>query len=107
MAPKTWIVVGLLVLVLAGGTGVYIVNRLPLQEIREEAGVYLPATAGPDLDLIAAIALAEGYAEPLSVPRRAHNPIDLVVPGWTGDTLGAGISVFPSLADGYARAAHQ
>ena len=42
-----------------------------------------------------AIASAEGYGIPNAIPTLANNPGDLVIPGWTGATLGAeGISVF-------------
>lgn len=47
-----------------------------------------------------AVARAEGFYVPGSVPQRAHNPGDLKVPGWTGDSLG-GISVFANDAAGW------
>lgn len=43
-----------------------------------------------------AIARQEGFYVTGSVPQRANNPGDLVMPNWTGPTLGAGISVFDS-----------
>jgi len=51
-----------------------------------------------------AIARAEGFYVAESIPARAHNPGDLVIPGWQGSTLGAErISVFPSDAEGWRR----
>lgn len=50
------------------------------------------------------IAHAEGFFVAGSIPARAHNPGDLVIPGWSGDTLGSQrISVFASNADGWDR----
>lgn len=43
-----------------------------------------------------AIARQEGFYVAGSIPQRAHNPGDLKIPGWTGATLGGGISVFDS-----------
>jgi len=43
-----------------------------------------------------AIARAEGFYTPGSIPARAHNPGDIKVIGWTGQTLGEGITVFAS-----------
>jgi hypothetical protein len=59
--------------------------------------VYPPAL----VDLGKAIARAEGFYQAGSIPQRAHNPGDLKVPGWTGPTLGEGISVFDSDAAGF------
>ena len=41
-----------------------------------------------------AISKAEGYGLPGAVPTLANNPGDLKIPGWTGESLGKGISVF-------------
>lgn len=50
-----------------------------------------------------AISVAEGFGVAGSLPQRAHNPGDLVMPGWTGPTLGAEhISVFADDATGWA-----
>ncbi len=55
-----------------------------------------------------AIAKAEGFGLAGAIPTRAHNPGDLVMPGWMGETLGTeGISVFASDADGWARLGQQ
>lgn len=50
-----------------------------------------------------AIAKAEGFGIPGKIPTLANNPLDLVIPGWTGAKLGAGISVFPSANAGWDR----
>lgn len=52
-----------------------------------------------------AIAVAgEGYGIAGAIPTRANNPGDLVIPNWTGNTLGAAkISVFSSPAEGWRR----
>jgi len=63
--------------------------------------------------LAKAIAFAEGFwdvnSNPLSssIPYRANNPGDLVIPGWPGNTLGAGIAVLSSMADGWNRLYYQ
>lgn len=54
-----------------------------------------------------AIARAEGFFIAGSVPARAHNPGDLVMPNWNGPTLGAGISVFQDDDDGWNALYHQ
>jgi hypothetical protein len=55
----------------------------------------------------AAIANAEGFGIDGAIPTLAHNPGDLVIPGWTSPTLGEGISVFSSDDEGLARLFHQ
>lgn len=68
---------------------------------------------GPDArtrpsDLAVAISVAEGFNLADSVPRRAHNPGDLVCPWLTGETLGAeGIHVFPNDDAGWDALEHQ
>ena len=58
--------------------------------------------------LAQAIARAEGFGVAGAIPTLAHNPGDLVIPGWEGDTLGsAGISVLPDDQTGWARLYHQ
>lgn len=53
-------------------------------------------------DFARAIARAEGFYVPGSIPMRAHNPGNLKTPTWTapgeleGNTLGEGIAVFES-----------
>lgn len=47
-----------------------------------------------------AVARAEGFYVPGSVPQRAHNPGDIKVVGWVGPTIG-GISQFGSDSDGW------
>ena len=56
------------------------------------------------IDFARAVATAEGFYVPTSLPRRANNPGNLVIPGWTGPTLGAErISVFPTVEEGWNR----
>jgi hypothetical protein len=51
-----------------------------------------------------AIAGAEGFGVLAAIPTRANNPGDLVMPNWSGRTLGnAGVSVFVSPAEGWRR----
>lgn len=62
----------------------------------------------PQTDLAMAISVAEGFPVPGSIPARAHNPGDLVMPWLHGETLGAeGIHVFPDDATGWAALEHQ
>jgi hypothetical protein len=49
-----------------------------------------------------AIARAEGFYVPGSVPQRANNPGAIKVPNWTGPTLGEGISAFQSEDAGWS-----
>jgi hypothetical protein len=63
-----------------------------------------PAYSGKIQAFAQAIATAEGFYKPGSIPQRAHNPGNLVIPGWTGDKLGSeGISVFGDDGQGWAR----
>jgi len=39
-------------------------------------------------DLVHAIATAEGFFVDGSIPQRAHNPGDLVIPNWGGPVCG-------------------
>jgi hypothetical protein len=58
--------------------------------------------------LAQAIATAEGYGVDGAIPTLANNPGDLVIPGWTGQTIGSeGIAVFSTPAEGWARLGHQ
>jgi hypothetical protein len=63
-----------------------------------------PPTVGAGVrDLAQAIAHAEGFGVAGAIPTRANNPGDLVIPGWTGGSLGAeSISVFANAGDGWA-----
>ena len=63
----------------------------------------------PGIDALArAIAQAEGFGVAGAIPTRAHNPGDLVIPGWVGPTLGPErISVFDSDSEGWVRLRHQ
>jgi hypothetical protein len=54
-----------------------------------------------------AIETAEGFGIAGAIPTLAKNPGDLVIPGWTGPTLGQGISVFSTETEGRARLIHQ
>lgn len=75
----------------------------PVMGINADTG-YLPAVR----DLAVAIASAEGFGVPHAIPTIAHNPGDLVIPGWTGQKLGAErISVFSSDGEGWTRLYHQ
>lgn len=59
-------------------------------------------------DLAEAIAHAEGFGVVGAIPTNAHNPGDLVMPNWSGHTLGAeGISVFQDDISGWAALEHQ
>lgn len=69
----------------------------------DEAVSLDPGVTTGVLALGMAIAHAEGFFVAGSIPARAHNPGDLKIPGWTGDTLGDGISVFQSDAEGWDR----
>jgi hypothetical protein len=54
--------------------------------------------------LAQAISRAEGYGIAGAIPTLANNPGNLVIPGWTGATLGAErISVFESAEIGWQR----
>jgi hypothetical protein len=72
-------------------------------------GNYVLATVTESIQSFAqAIAKAEGFGIPGAIPTMAHNPGDLVVPGWTGAKLGSeGISVFGSDDEGWQRLYHQ
>jgi hypothetical protein len=51
-----------------------------------------------------AIATAEGFYVPNSIPRLANNPGNLVIPSWSGRTMGSErISVFSSVEEGWGR----
>jgi hypothetical protein len=50
-----------------------------------------------------AIAKAEGFGVPGAIPTLANNPGDLIIPGWTGQKLGSGISVFSGVNEGKDR----
>jgi hypothetical protein len=59
-------------------------------------------------DLARAIANAEGWGLPGTIPTRANNPGDLVLPNWNGPVLGAErIAVFSSEQEGWLRLYHQ
>jgi hypothetical protein len=88
--PPDWLIVA------AAGAGFLVLTR------------YAPAIGGgysnPIKAFAAAIARAEGFTISNSIPARAHNPGNLAIPGWTGETIGAeGISVFGSDAEGWER----
>lgn len=71
-------------------------------------GVSLPYYPRKVNDLASAIARAEGFYVPGSIPQRANNPGNLKSPTWTyagereGSTLGAGIVVFQTADAGWA-----
>lgn len=55
-------------------------------------------------DFARAIATAEGFYVPGSIPRMANNPGNLVIPNWTGPTMGSErISVFATVGEGWSR----
>jgi len=74
-----------------------------------QAVITTPAHVESKLNAFArAIASAEGFGLAGTIPTRAHNPGDLVIPGWTGASYGAEhISVFNSDTEGWAQLAHQ
>lgn len=57
--------------------------------------------------LAQAIAKAEGFGVPDTIPTLAHNPGDLVIPGWSGSSMGAGISVFEDDDTGWQKLYHE
>jgi hypothetical protein len=91
--------------------------------LRESGGVFDVQDYQPNfapmsnlglLQLAQAIATAEGFWDQNqnilqgNIPARAHNPGDLIIPGWAGAKLGnQGISVFSSDAEGWSRLYHQ
>jgi hypothetical protein len=76
-----------------GGIGLDIMGTLGL-------GTVTPAIAA----FARAIATAEGFYVAGSIPRLANNPGNLVLPNWTGKTLGSErISVFASVEEGWQR----
>jgi len=79
----------------------------PVATVTTSEGFDLTPYGGPVVypeaikQLAQAIARAEGFAVPGSIPQQAHNPGDLKVPGWTGPTLGSGITVFADDDEGW------
>lgn len=60
------------------------------------------------IDFAHAIAHAEGFGQADTIPTKAHNPGDIIMPGWTGPTLGSEhISVFADDATGWRVLYHQ
>jgi hypothetical protein len=56
------------------------------------------------IDFARAIATAEGFYVPGSIPRIANNPGNLVIPNWTGPTIGSErISMFSTVEEGWSR----
>jgi len=94
---------------IAGGLGLvlYWMTR-PKGTVTTWAGFDLTGLGGlvdyPDQlkSFARAIARAEGFYVPGSVPQRANNPGAIKVPGWTGPMLGQGISVFESEDAGWS-----
>lgn len=75
------------------GTGLDIMGTLELGSVTPKIAAFARA-----------IATAEGFYVAGSIPRTANNPGNLVLPNWTGPTLGAErISVFPSVEEGWSR----
>jgi hypothetical protein len=68
-------------------------------------GTLLLGTVSPAVASFArAIATAEGFYVPNSIPRLANNPGNLVLPNWTGPTMGSEhISVFSNATEGWQR----
>jgi hypothetical protein len=96
-------------IVVVGGAALLLARRVDAAG-DQGAGLDLMTTLGlgtvtPKIAAMArAIATAEGFYVPDSIPRRANNPGNLVLPNWTGPTLGAErISVFPSVEEGWSR----
>jgi hypothetical protein len=71
-------------------------------EERRKARRRMPKYPQTVIDLGKAIAHAEGFGVPGTVPTRAHNPGDLKIPNWNGAVTGTeGISVFLNDEDGW------
>src|SRR6266571_4632113 len=87
-----------------------VVDVVKIIQARQAAAIATTALPfEPKLNAFArAIARAEGFGLAGAIPTRAHNPGDLVIPGWTGASYGAEhISVFDSDTEGWAQLAHQ
>lgn len=66
---------------------------------RVSAAISRPAAPSDAIGAFAqAIASAEGFGDPGAVPTRANNPGDLAL---GGNTLGAGITIYATPADGW------
>lgn len=78
----------------------------PVATVTTSEGFDLSPYGGPTVypepikRMAQAIARAEGFGIPGTIPTRAHNPGDLKVPNWTGPMLN-GISVFNDDATGW------
>lgn len=74
----------------------------------DDSTTVLEQAANPGITAMAkAISYAEGYGIQNAIPTMANNPGDLKIPNWAGGTLGSGISVFGSDAEGWSRLYHQ
>lgn len=90
--PIFWIVVLV-------GIGVVVFEGVALAAGPDTSGNYPDSVVA----FARAIAKAEGYGQPGAIPTVANNPGDLKIPGWSGQTLGSGISVFTTRNDGWDR----
>lgn len=102
MNRSVWLVVGVLagVFLLSQTASASSENADSAEDVSDDMNSMGVTAAMRDLAI--AISHAEGFAVRGSIPQRANNPGDLVVPGWTGAKLGdQGISVFNSPTDGW------
>ena len=94
------------VITVAAAAGVLLLLGRIKEQFDSEADLDMATgTITPQIIALAkAIATAEGFGLPGAIPTLAHNPGDLVIPGWTGAKLGTErISVFSNDAEGWDR----
>jgi hypothetical protein len=103
-----------------GAMVIYLVAQQNQPIAQQTTTIYFPFDDSPDdptvlpmtpqsvgIDYVSqAIAYAEGYFTPMTIPYRTNNPGDLRVPGWTGPT-DSGFPVFASASEGWSRLYHQ
>jgi hypothetical protein len=98
--PFWWLLAGV-------GVGLYAVTVLPSTDPAAPVPAPDPGLMPLLSPLARAIAFAEGYnASPTNAPTRANNPGSLKVSGYPV-TGAEGISVFPTVADGWDALTHQ
>jgi hypothetical protein len=89
-----WLVIGILIFVSA-----LVFKGSLMASTGNTSGNY----SGEIVAFAKAIAKAEGFGIPGKIPTLANNPGDLEIPGWMGQKLGEGISVFSSANEGWDR----
>lgn len=73
--------------------------------LRAARTLVAPMAPSPEIGQFAiAIATAEGFGDPGAIPTRANNPGDLEL---GGTTLGEGVTVYPTVEDGWNALYHQ